>query len=165
MTIVGHAHKYGDHVDTDLIVPGVYLSTGDPAVMAAHAMEGIDPDFAKRVRPGDIVVGGKNFGCGSARPGAQALADAGISCIVAASFARLFLRNAVNVGVPVLECPEVAEGTSTGDRVEVDLAAGVVRNLTTGAVFTTRPMPPFLLEILRLGGLVNYARDRVQKAT
>jgi 3-isopropylmalate/(R)-2-methylmalate dehydratase small subunit len=158
----GFAHKYGDNLNTDVIIPGPYMATCDRAIMAAHAMEGIDPDFTTRVRQGDIVVGGKNFGCGSTRPAARTLSDAGVSCIIAKSFARLFLRNAINLGVPAMECAEAADGISTGDRVEVDAVEGMIRNLTTGATFTIRPMAPFLQEIILLGGLVNYAREKLK---
>ena len=162
MKFEGFAHKYGDNLNTDVIIPGPYMATCDRVIMAAHAMEGVDPGFAKRVRKGDIVVGGKNFGCGSTRPAARVLSDAGVSCIIAKSFARLFLRNAINLGVPAMESAEAAEGISMGDRVEVDPVGGTIRNLTTGAMFTIRPMPPFLQEIILLGGLVNYARSKLQ---
>jgi 3-isopropylmalate dehydratase small subunit len=159
---VGRAWVYGDNVDTDVIIPARHLTTFDVDVLAAHALEDLDPGFAAAVRPGDVVVAGSNFGCGSSREhAALALAGAGVAAVVAASFARIFFRNAINVGLAVLECPEAARGTSTGDEVEVDLDAGIVRNRSRGATWSTEPLPAIAQEIARAGGLVPWVRARL----
>ena len=158
----GRVHKYGDNVDTDVIIPARYLTSTDPRFLASHCMEDIDPEFVKRVRPGDILMAGRNFGCGSSREHAPiAIKHAGISCIVAKTFARIFFRNAINRALPVLECPEAVDGTEAGDEVEVDLAAGLIRNLTKGTEFRARPLEPFVLEILEAGGAIEYTRRRL----
>jgi len=160
--IKGKVHKYGDDVNTDVIIPARHMNTADPKELAAHCMEDIDPDFIKRVQPGDIMVGGKNFGCGSSREHAPvAIKYSGISCVVAASFARIFYRNSINIGLPILECPDAVAGTSTGDELEVNLAAGTIRNLTTGCEFRAKPFPPFMQDLIAAGGLINYARARL----
>jgi 3-isopropylmalate/(R)-2-methylmalate dehydratase small subunit len=158
----GTVHKYGADVNTDVIIPARYLTSIDPKVLAAHCMEDIDPDFVKRVRPGDILMATTNFGCGSSREHAPiAIKAAGISCVIAKSFARIFYRNSINLGLPVLECPEAVDGTQHGDEVEVDLATGAIRNLTRGTTFRAKPFPPFILEILAAGGLIEYTRRKL----
>ncbi len=159
------AFKFGDDVNTDAIIPAPYLVTTDPAELGAHAMGGSDqPDFAQKVERGDIIVAGENFGCGSSREHAPlALAGAGVSCVVAKSFARIFYRNAINIGLPVLECPQAVEGIRPGDEVEVDLAGGTIANHTTGQTFRAQPMPQFMRAIFRSGGLVAFARERLAR--
>ena len=157
------AFKFGDDVNTDAIIPAPYLVTTDPAELGAHAIEGSDqPDFARKVERGDVVVAGENFGCGSSREHAPlALVGAGVSCVIAKSFARIFYRNAVNIGLPVLECPEAAEAIRAGDQVEVDLASGTITDRTSGQSFRAQPMPDFMRAIFRAGGLVAFARERL----
>lgn len=160
MIVRGRALSVGDDVDTDAIIPAGYLVTADPAELGRHCLEGLDPGFPERIQPGDILVAGKNFGCGSSREHAVlALRGAGIACVVAKSFARIFFRNAVNLGFPVVECPEV-EGIAEGTSIAVDLGAGVVRDIDTGRDFRAAPLPPFILEILDAGGLIPWARRR-----
>jgi len=160
--IRGRAWKFGDNIDTDVIIPFKYKArTLDPKELAQHVMEGIDPDFAKKVRSGDIIVAGKNFGCGSSREQAPlAIKAAGIAAIVAESFARIFFRNAINIGLPVLEVKGISAKTDEGDLLEIDLSQGVVKNLTKGIVFKASPLPDMIVEILREGGLVNYLKKR-----
>ena len=157
------AFKFGDDVNTDAIIPAPYLVTTDPAELGAHAMEGSDqPDFVAKVQRGDVVVAGENFGCGSSREHAPiALLGAGVSCVIARSFARIFFRNAINIGLPLLECPEAAEGIAAGDEIEVDLAAGTIADSTTGATWQAQPMPDFMQAIFNAGGLVAFARQRL----
>lgn len=163
---MGKAWVYGDNVDTDVIIPARHLTTFDKAVLATHALEDLDPGFAEAVRPGDIVVAGSNFGCGSSREhAAVALAGAGVAAVVAASFARIFFRNAINVGLPVLESAEAARLTTTGDEVEVDLETGTVRNLSLGRTWSTEPLPEVAQEIARAGGLVPWVRARLERTT
>ncbi|MEA2434926.1 MAG: 3-isopropylmalate/(R)-2-methylmalate dehydratase small subunit [Actinomycetota bacterium] len=153
---------YGDNVDTDVIIPARYLMTSDPAELAAHALEDLDPSFAKTVQPGDVVVAGANFGCGSSREHAPiALKGAGVSAVVATSFARIFFRNAINTGLAIATSPEAVAATDPGDEIEVDVAAGVVRNVTKGSEFQAEPLPDFILGIVRAGGLVDWVRQRV----
>ena len=153
------AHKYGDNVDTDVIIPARHLNTSDPDELAAHCMEDIDPAFAARVRCGDILVAGRNFGCGSSREHAPiAIKASGISCVVAESFARIFYRNALNIGLPILECPAAAKAISAGDDVSVDLATGEIADLTTGQRFQAEPFPPFMMELIAAGGLAAYLK-------
>jgi 3-isopropylmalate/(R)-2-methylmalate dehydratase small subunit len=160
--IAGRAWVFGDDVNTDVITPGKYLTVRDPQQLAPHVMEGIDPDFAKKARPGDVIVAGKNFGCGSSRETAPAAIKAfGIGCVVAVSFARIFLRNAVNIGLPVLECPAAARALRTGDDVEVDVAAGRIVDRRRGTTFDATPFPPFMRELMAAGGLVPYTRRRL----
>ncbi len=160
--IRGKAHKYGDHVDTDVIIPARYLVTSDPHELAKHAMEDIDPDFVNKVQPGDIIVAGRNFGCGSSREHAPiALQAAGISCIIAESFARIFYRNALNIGLPVIECPEAARSIRDGDEVEVDLEAGTITNITAGHSFRFHPLTGIAAELLAAGGLAPLVRKRL----
>lgn len=161
MQCKGVVHKYGDHVDTDVIIPARLLNNPDPETMAKHCMEDIDPEFATRVKAGDIMVGGLNFGCGSSREHAPvSLKAAGISCVVAKNFARIFFRNAINIGLPVLECPEAADAASAGDEMLIDLDNGTIQNLTRSESYTAAPFPPFMQKIIEAGGLVAQIRDR-----
>lgn len=157
----GIAHKYGDHIDTDVIIPARLLNNPDPAFLAAHCMEDIDADFPKRVKPGDIMVAGVNFGCGSSREHAPiAIKAAGVSAVIAKSFARIFFRNAINIGLPVLECPEAAEEAEPGDTLEADLDMGTIINRTKGKTYTAAPFPEFMQGIIQAGGLVSYIRRK-----
>lgn len=165
MNAVGRAFAYGDNVDTDAIIPARYLNTSDPAELAAHCMEDIDPSFASAVQPGDIIVGGRNFGCGSSREHAPAaIKAAGVSCVVAASFARIFYRNAVNIGLAILECPEAAAAVRTGDRLALDFEAGIILDETRGTRWTAAPFPAFMRRIMGAGGLTEYVRSRLAEA-
>ncbi len=158
----GKAHKFGDNIDTDVIIPARYLVTTDPAELAKHCMEPIAPDFPQRAKPGDILVAGENFGCGSSREHAPlAIKGLGISCVIAKSFARIFYRNAFNIGLPALECEEAVEDINDGDELEVDLETGVIRNLTKGKTYQAMPIPPFMRELLQAGGLINYVRRKL----
>lgn len=162
--IKGKVWRFGDDVNTDLIVPGKYLELVDPREMALHAMEGIDPDFPNKVEEGDIVVGGRNFGCGSSREHAPlALKHAGVGAVVAESFARIFYRNTINISLPALECPGIADSVSDGDNLEIDLTGGGVKNNTTGEEFGFVPLPGFMVEILGEGGLVTYIRNHLDE--
>jgi 3-isopropylmalate/(R)-2-methylmalate dehydratase small subunit len=155
--IEGHAHVYGANVDTDVIIPARYLTTSDPGELAAHCMEDIDDGFVARVVAGDVMVGGRNFGSGSSREHAPiAIKASGISVIVAESFARIFFRNAINVGLPIVECPGVTQGAETSDLFRVDLEDGSVENVTKGHAWTATPLPPFMQEILDAGGLMPW---------
>lgn len=156
MNAKGTVHKYGDNVDTDAIIPARYLNTASHSELAAHCMEDIDKDFVKKVQPGDIVVAEKNFGCGSSREHAPiALKAAGVSCAIAASFARIFYRNSINIGFPILECPEAAQAIQNGDEVAVDFDTGVIENLTSGKSYQAQPFPDFIKNIIASGGLLN----------
>jgi 3-isopropylmalate/(R)-2-methylmalate dehydratase small subunit len=157
--IRGRAHKFGDNIDTDAIIPATYANLTDPAELGRHCMEHISPGFALRISAGDIIVGGSNFGCGSSREIAPlAIKGAGISGVIAKSFARIFYRNAINIALPLLESPEATEGTEEGDSLEIDLLRGEIRNLTRGKVFKAAPYPEFVRELVAAGGLVEYAR-------
>ncbi|NDY41344.1 3-isopropylmalate dehydratase small subunit [Dissulfurirhabdus thermomarina] len=157
MKIKGRVWKFGENVDTDVIIPARYLNTSDPAELARHCMEDGDPEFAAKVRPGDVVVAGKNFGCGSSREHAPiALKAAGVGCVIAPTFARIFYRNSFNMGLPIFESAEAAEGLNEGDEVEVDAATGTIRNLTTGSVYRAQPIPPFMQELIADGGLIPH---------
>ena len=159
MKIQGKVHKYGDHVDTDVIIPARYLNTGDPKELAAHCMEDIDKDFVKNVRPGDILVAGVNFGCGSSREHAPiAIQASGITCVIAENFARIFYRNALNIGLPILECPAASRAIANGDEVSVDFDTGVITNLATGETYKAEPFPPFIQNIIQKGGLLASLR-------
>lgn len=161
-SIIGRVHKYGDNVDTDAIIPARYLNTTSEKELAAHCMEGLDPEFVHRVAPGDIIVAGKNFGCGSSREHAPvAIKAAGISCVIAESFARIFYRNAINIGLPILECAEAAREAENGHSLEVDLGEGLIRNVDLAREYRATPYPPFMLEIIRAGGLINYTKARL----
>lgn len=160
MKYQGTVIRYGDNVDTDVIIPARYLNTGDPAALAAHCMEDLDRSFVQRVKKGDILVAGQNFGCGSSREHAPiAIQASGISVVIAASFARIFYRNAINIGLAIVECPEAAAAIAEGDTVEADLDAGIIRDLTTGAAFHTAPFPPFIQSIIEQGGLVHAVKN------
>jgi 3-isopropylmalate/(R)-2-methylmalate dehydratase small subunit len=162
MPLHGHVHKYGADVNTDLIIPARYLNTSDPQELAQHCMEDEDPEFVRRVRPGDVIVADTNFGCGSSREHAPiALKASGVSCVIAKSFARIFYRNAINLALPVLECAEAVDGSESGDELEVDLESGAIHNLTRGTTFRAKPFPDFMLELLQAGGLVEYTRRRL----
>ena len=151
----GTAHKYGDHVDTDVIIPARYLATQDPKELASHCMEDIDKSFREKVRPGDIMVAGLNFGCGSSREHAPiAIKASGVSCVIAKSFARIFYRNAINIGLAILECPAASEGISGGDTVSVNFDTGVIKDETTGKTWQAEPFPPFIKEMIAQGGLM-----------
>lgn len=164
MRFRGRVHKYGADVNTDVIIPARYLNLSDPAALAEHCMEDIDREFVTRVQPGDIIVAGTNFGCGSSREHAPlAIKAAGISCIIAQSFARIFFRNAVNIGLPILECEEAVAGTEPGDLLEVELATGTITNLTRGLSFRAKPYPDFMLELLAAGGLIEYTRRKLEQ--
>jgi len=164
MDIKGKAHKYGDNVDTDVIIPARYLVTTEARELAAHCMEDIDADFVRRVQPGDLLVGGKNFGCGSSREQAPiAIKTAGVGCVLAESFARIFYRNAINIGLPLLVAPEAAREIKSGDEVEVDLATGMICDLTQGREWHSEPFPEFIREIIRAGGLIEYTRARLAR--
>ena len=157
----GTVFKYGDNVDTDVIIPARYLNAPSPDELAKHCMEDIDPAYAGAVKPGDIVVGGWNFGCGSSREHAPiAIQASGAACVIAASFARIFYRNAINIGFPILECPEAAEAIQSGDTVTVDYDTGVITDETTGAVFQAAAFPPFIQNINREGGLLSYLKSK-----
>lgn len=159
----GRVWKYGDDVDTDVIIPARYLNVSTPQELALHCMEDIDPSFAGTVQPGDMIVAGENFGCGSSREHAPlAIKGSGIACVVAKSFARIFYRNAINIGLPILECPEAVEDVEKGDQLTVDLKAGTITNLRTGRTYRTSPFPDFIMEIIQAGGLVPYTRERLQ---
>ncbi|MCD6507444.1 3-isopropylmalate dehydratase small subunit [Candidatus Poribacteria bacterium] len=164
MKLKGKAWKFGDDVNTDEIIPARYLNTTDPKELAAHCMEDSDkPDFAGQVQPGDIIVAGKNFGCGSSREHAPiSIKAAGVSCVIARSFARIFFRNAINIGLPILESPQAAEGIEDGDEVEVDLAKGEIENLTKGERYKAAPFPDFMRDIIRAGGLMNYVAGQIK---
>lgn len=160
MILKGTAHKYGDHVDTDVILPGPYMNLADPQELGKHALEGLDPGFVAKVKPGDILVAGRNFGCGSSREHAPiALKAAGISCVVAAGFARIFFRNAINVGLPVIVAPEAVAGIVDGQTIVVDIERG---RITAGdRVYPMQPLPPFIQELIAGGGLEQFVRRRL----
>ena len=158
----GKVHKYGADVNTDVIIPARYLNVSEPSELAGHCMEDIDTDFLSRVEPGDIMMATTNFGCGSSREHAPlAIKAAGISCIIAKSFARIFFRNAINIGLPLLECGEAVDSTETGDSLEVDLSAGKVKNRTKGKEFTAEPYPDFMAGLITAGGLIEYTKQRL----
>ncbi len=152
----GRVHKFGDNVDTDVIIPARYLNTASHKELAAHCMEDIDKEFVKNVQDGDIMVATKNFGCGSSREHATiAIKASGVSCVIASSFARIFYRNAINIGLPIVECPEAAEAINDGDTVSVDFNTGVITDETTGKIFQGEPFPEFIQNIIAKGGLIN----------
>ena len=164
MKALGHVFKYGDNVDTDVIIPARYLNSFDPQELASHAMVDIDPEFAGKVQPGDIIVARKNFGCGSSREHAPlCLKTAGVSCVLADTFARIFYRPAINIGLPIIECPEAAEGIDAGDQVEIDFDSGRIYNRTKGTEFQGQAFPPFMQELISAGGLVNYINSKKNK--
>lgn len=162
--LTGSAWVYADNVDTDVIIPARYLTTSDPEKLAPHCMEDIDTSFAGAVKQGDVIIAGNNFGCGSSREHAPiAIKASGVSCVVAGSFARIFFRNAINIGLPILECPEAVSGTAKGDKIEIDLETGKIENKTNGKVFSAKPIPEFLQNLFEVGGLVPYVRARLEK--
>ena len=156
MQAEGKVFKYGDNVDTDVIIPARYLNSSDPKDLAAHCMEDIDRDFIKNVKTGDIIVAAKNFGCGSSREHAPAsIKAAGIDCVIAKTFARIFYRNAINIGLPIMECPEAAEAIQAGETVSINFDTGVITNETKGETYQAAPFPEFIQEIISAGGLMN----------
>lgn len=160
----GLVWKFGDDIDTDAIIPARYLNTSDPQVLAKHVMEDADPTFPQKVQPGHIIVALKNFGCGSSREHAPlAIKAAGISCVIAHSFARIFYRNAINIGLPILECPEAAKKIAAGDEVRVDLNSGTIYNLTKDETYQAAPFPSFMQDIMDKGGLIGYVQWRLQQ--
>lgn len=157
----GTVFKYGDNVDTDVIIPARYLNSSDPAELAAHCMEDIDKGFVEKVHRGDIIVADKNFGCGSSREHAPiAIKAAGVSCVIAETFARIFYRNAINIGLPIIECPEAAKGIEAGDEVEVDFDSGIITNITRGTKFQGQAFPEFMQKIIKAEGLINYINQK-----
>ena len=164
MNAKGIVHKYGNNIDTDVIIPARYLNTQEHKELASHCMEDIDAEFTDKVCEGDIMVGGENFGCGSSREHAPiAIKASGISCVIAATFARIFYRNAINIGLPILECPEASEGIEAGDEVSVDFDSGVITNITKGKTYKAQPFPEFIQNIIRSGGLMNSIKDNNKK--
>ena len=161
MKAEGRVFKYGDNVDTDVIIPARYLNSSDPAELATHCMEDIDKDFVKKVHKGDIIVANKNFGCGSSREHAPiAIKAAGVSCVIAETFARIFYRNAINIGLPIIECPEASKKIKAGDQVDIDFNTGVITDQTTGETFQGQAFPPFMQKIISEGGLINYINHK-----
>lgn len=161
MQAKGRVFKYGDNVDTDVIIPARYLNSSDPGELAAHCMEDIDKDFVKNVNKGDIIVANKNFGCGSSREHAPiAIKAAGVSCVIAETFARIFYRNAINIGLPIIECPEAGRDIQAGDEVEVDFDSGIIYNRTRGTEYKGQAFPEFMQRIIQAGGLVNYINEK-----
>ncbi len=157
----GIVFKYGDNVDTDVIIPARYLNSSDPAELASHCMEDIDKEFIKNVKKGDIIVADKNFGCGSSREHAPiAIKAAGVSCVIAETFARIFYRNAINIGLPIIECPEASKGIAAGDEVEVDFDLGIIKNLSKGTQFKGQAFPEFMQKIIAAEGLINYINQK-----
>jgi len=158
----GKVHKYGADVDTDAIIPARYLNVSEPVELAKHCMEDIDPEFVNEVQAGDIIMATTNFGCGSSREHAPlAIKASGISCIIARSFARIFFRNAINIGLPLLECSQAVDKTETGDILEVDLGSGKIKNLTSVMEFTANPYPDFMAELISVGGLIEHTKKRL----
>ena len=161
MKLNGNAHKFGADVDTDAIIPARYLNTSDPAELAKHCMEDADKDFMKKMKPGDIIVADKNFGCGSSREHAPiAIKAAGVSCVIAKSFARIFYRNAFNMGLPIFESSEAVEGIDAGDEVDVDVDSGVIKNVTKGKSYKAQAIPPFMQELINAGGLMQHVMKK-----
>ncbi|MBQ0105047.1 MAG: 3-isopropylmalate dehydratase small subunit [Armatimonadetes bacterium] len=162
--MIGKVHKYKSDVDTDVIIPARYLNTTDPKELASHCMEDIDADFAKAVKDGDIIVAEDNFGCGSSREHAPiAIKASGVFCVIANDFARIFYRNSLNIGLPILECPEAVAGISNGDELDVCLEKGTIKNITTGKEYKAKPFPPYIIELINDGGLVNHVKKVVKK--
>lgn len=161
MTATGKVHKYGDNVDTDVIIPARCLNISDRRELASHCMEDIDKDFVKKVKPGDIVVGGFNFGCGSSREHApMVIKENQVSCVIAKTFARIFYRNAINIGLPILECEAASEGIADGDEVKVNFDTGVITNVTKGETYQAQPFPAFIKEIIEANGLLNAIKSK-----
>lgn len=163
MTLKGIAHKYGANVDTDAIIPARYLNFHEPADLARHCMEDIDPEFVTKVKAGDIIVADTNFGCGSSREHAPlAIKGSNISCVIAKSFARIFFRNAINIGLPLLECEEAVDNIRTGDVIEVDLASGAITNLSTEKTYVSKPYPEFMMQLIQASGLIEYTNKKLR---
>ena len=161
MKVSGKVFKYGDNIDTDVIIPARYLTSADPEHLKEHCMEDIDKTFKDRVSEGDIIVAGKNFGCGSSREHAPiAIKAAGVSCVIADTFARIFYRNSINIGLPIVECPEAAAAIKDGDEVSVDFDSGIITDLTTGDTFKGQAFPPFMQGLIDAGGLINYINSK-----
>ncbi len=164
MNFKGTVHRYGRDIDTDVIIPARYLNTSDPAELAKHCLEDLDKEFVAKVQPGDIIVADENFGCGSSREHAPVcIKAAGVSCVIAKSFARIFYRNSINIGLPILECPEAVDAIKAGDVVSVETETGTIRDETTGAEFHAQPFPPFIEEIINEGGLVARTKKILAK--
>ncbi|NLM97424.1 MAG: 3-isopropylmalate dehydratase small subunit [Halanaerobiaceae bacterium] len=162
MRLQGKVFKYGDNVDTDVIIPARYLNSSDPAELARHCMEDIDKDFAKKVKDGDIIIGGRNFGSGSSREHAPlAIKTAGISCVIAKSFARIFYRNSINIGLPILVSEEAAENIEAGSEIEIDLDTGIIKDLGTGKTYQADPFPEYMQELIKAGGLIEKVKKEV----
>lgn len=162
MNAKGTVFRYGDNVDTDVIIPARYLNTSNGKELAAHCMEDIDANFVKEVKKGDIIVADKNFGCGSSREHAPlAIKEAGVSCVIARTFARIFYRNAINIGLPILECEAAADGIKKGDEVEINFDTGVITNITKGETYKAQPFPPFMQDIIKQGGLVSKIKAQI----
>lgn len=162
MKAKGKVFRYKDNVDTDVIIPARYLNTTDPKELASHCMEDIDKEFVKLVQPGDIMVAGRNFGCGSSREHAPiAIKASGVSCVIASTFARIFYRNAINIGLPILECEQAVAGIEAGDEVEVDFDSGMIRNVSKGTTYKAQPFPEFMKKIMASDGLVNYIKAKM----
>lgn len=160
MKAEGRVFRYGDNVDTDVIIPARYLNTSDRKELASHCMEDIDASFVKNVHDGDIIVAGRNFGCGSSREHAPiAIKESGISCVIASTFARIFFRNSINIGLPILECPEASAEIEDGDKVSVDFTTGIIKDETTGKEYRAEPFPPFMQSLIEAGGLVPYIKE------
>ena len=161
MNAKGRVFKYGDNVDTDVIIPARYLNSSDPKELATHCMEDIDKEFVNKVKLGDIIVASKNFGCGSSREHAPiAIKANGVSCVIAETFARIFYRNAINIGLPIMECPEAAKAINAGDEVEINFDTGEIKDVTTGQSFKGQPFPEFMQKIINSEGLLNYIKNR-----
>lgn len=159
----GNAWKFGNDINTDEIIPARYLNTSDPKELASHCMEDADPEFMNKISRGDVIVAGNNFGCGSSREHAPiAIKAANISCVIAKSFARIFYRNSINIGLPIVESPEAAEDIKPGDNIEIDFDSGKIKNLTTGKEYTAKPFPPFMQDIISKGGLMNKIRSELK---
>ncbi|SKA82443.1 3-isopropylmalate/(R)-2-methylmalate dehydratase small subunit [Clostridium sp. USBA 49] len=160
----GKAIVYGNNVDTDVIIPARYLNTSDPKELAMHCMEDLDKNFSSRVKPGDIMVAGKNFGCGSSREHAPiAIKASGIGCVIAETFARIFYRNAINTGLPIMECPEAVQDIEDNDEITIDVNTGIITNITKNKTYQAEPFPPFIQEIINAEGLINYIAKAVKK--
>ncbi|MDV4149240.1 3-isopropylmalate dehydratase small subunit [Clostridium sp. AL.422] len=161
MKAKGRVFKYGDNVDTDVIIPARYLNTSDPKELATHCMEDIDKEFTNKVQKGDIIVANKNFGCGSSREHAPiAIRESGVSCVIASTFARIFYRNAINIGLPILECDEAVKSIDAGDELDIDFTTGTIKNLTKNQEYQGEPFPEFMQNIINCGGLVNYIKSK-----
>ena len=164
MKLKGRAWKFGDDVNTDLIIPARYLNTSDAKELASHCMEGADKGFVKKISEGDIIVGGRNFGCGSSREHAPiAIKHCGISCVIAESFARIFFRNSINMGLPIFECEEAAKAIKEGDEIEVDAGNGEIRNITKNQTYPAKPLPEFMQNLIKMGGLMEYVKKEASK--